>query len=368
METKPLNHPVRLGVIGAGGIARSSHLPALAMLAQQTANVSVVALADPSDKALQSARARLREMPSEIHTYSDGCALLKDAPQIGCNALLLLTPPEVTPDLIRAALPLCLPIFTEKPVAADVASLAALVNDATYPGTPPIQVGYNRRFQPIAPHFKEEVCKLWERSAAPLHIDAHLWRINRSEAIFYRDTMIHAVDFLLWCSALPPNVRTAFVTDLPNTGSDAPLKVVRVSTARAAQPDGIPSALRADLIGPIGTVSLDVRPDVGRDRETYCALGTNSCIENAYPAASHDPSLNHLSHWRSSLQTHLRSNTPPIFKDNHSLWTRGFFRQMEAFVQLAAQYTAGQPVASPCTLQDALAARTLTEKLLKFQS
>jgi hypothetical protein len=241
--------------------------------------------------------------------------------------------------------------FAEKPVAEEAAPLAVLAAIGDNAGSPPVQVGYNRRWQPLAPAFRDAVSQLQAAETPNLHIEAHLWRAARSEAIFYRDTMIHAVDFLLWCLG--------------------PLDIQRVSVWPPISPGGIMAGLRAELLTtgqtePV-TVHLDVRPSVGRSREMYLALGAKASAELAYCAADRDAEPARLSLWGMADADGPAANELllcPTAADSN-LWSRGFLGQMAGFLSLVGD---GSRSTNRCTLSDALAARQLTDAILSCEA
>lgn len=346
---EPPARPLRLGVIGAGWVSRACHLPSLALLRQHGWPVSVAAIADSSAKAIAATTTAAPDLLKDAQSFTSGSALLDAATGMHLDAVLLLTPPEVTSELLHASLALSLAVFAEKPVSEEVAELAALVN--VHNSGVPVQVGYNRRWQPLAPAFHDSVSRLRATGSPSFHVEAHLWRAARSEPIFYRDTMIHAVDFLQWCLG--------------------PLEVRRVTAWPPAVPGGIASGMRAELrttgaAAPV-TVHLDVRPSAGRNRETYLAAGAKASIELSYSAADRDAEPARLSFWgdADAAGSGVREVPPCPVAGNLALWERGFLGQMAGFLSLAG---IGSQTGNRCSLSEALAARQTTDAILSHES
>jgi predicted dehydrogenase len=225
------------------------------------------------------------------------------------DALILLTPPAVTPELIKAGVQLGIPVFTEKPVSHDANELGELYA-LSEQSRVPVQVGYNRRYQPLADAFLQKVKLSGLRS-----IEARLWRINRSEPHFYTDTMVHALDFLEY----------AF----------GPLQVEQAIWAPAVDGEPLRRSVRVTLINKTGLrCGLDVRP------------ATNCCVES-YEAA--DIALNY------TVQ-----GQPMGESEETLLCLRGFIHQLAAFLRLAA----GENETSRCTLDDARRTCELCERIM----
>ncbi len=326
-------------------------MPSLDALRQSGWPITVAAIADYAAPAIATAAAAVPNLLRDAESFTEGEALLQAAARLRLDAVLLLTQPEVTITLLRSCLVLGLTTFAEKPVADEAATLQALVEAAARPDAPPVQVGYNRRWQPLAPDFREHLSHFQRTSPSGVHVEANLWRATRGEAIFYRDTMIHAVDFLQWCLG--------------------PLEVCRVTVWPPLAPDGIASGLRAELrttgdAAP-ATVHLDVRPSVGRNRESYLALGQKASAELTYTPANRDIEPALLSVWDSSDGPGSRIWEAPLspVAGDPILWERGFLPQMAGFLSLVSE---GDKATNRCSLADALAARQITDSILSYQT
>lgn len=350
---------MRLGVIGAGGIATSSHLPSLAALRRGGWPVSVTAIADPSDAAIAAAMRVAPELMCDCRQFTSGETLL-EASKAACDALLVLMPPESTPTLLRAARDCGVgAIFVEKPVAQDAAELAALLAywQAGSDAPPLLQVGYNRRWQPGGVGFRQRLGEMRATAGVgsdSVNLEAKLWRINRREAIFYRDTMIHAVDFALWC--LGPLTIEQVVAGPPVPGSGIP-QTLSVKLRSASGPEAVPIA-----------VHLDVQPTASENIETYAGVSPQGAGWALGYASAVDapPETLGLGVLPAALDRQSKAEAVPVvplLPHETLLHRRGFLEQMAAFVRASGGQGDGASRVTP-DLHDALAARRLTDEIL----
>src|SRR5436190_10473577 len=122
---------LHVGVIGVGRIG-ALHARTLAGLD----DVAAVSVTDTDlDRAEQLAQAL------EVRSAPSAEALVDD----GVDALVIATPTPSHASLIRLAGSARVPTFCEKPVALDLATLDAVVDEATRAGSF-VQVGFQRRF------------------------------------------------------------------------------------------------------------------------------------------------------------------------------------------------------------------------------
>jgi predicted dehydrogenase len=119
------HNKLRVGVIGGGNISRRLHLPNW----MKNSGVEVVAVADPSPSALDSAR--LITGLSESDTYSDPHRLLS---RDDIDIVDVCTPPAIRSEMIIAAAARGKNIFAEKPLASTPALAAAAVDAADRAG------------------------------------------------------------------------------------------------------------------------------------------------------------------------------------------------------------------------------------------
>jgi predicted dehydrogenase len=101
----PVRRDWRIGLVGFGGIAIWSHVPAY-----QKAGWNIVAVADPSEGAQEKAR----EMLPEARIYSDYTQLLQETE---VDAVALLTQPVLRLPVVQVAAKFGRPVLIEKPLA-----------------------------------------------------------------------------------------------------------------------------------------------------------------------------------------------------------------------------------------------------------
>ncbi len=125
---------LRVGVVGAGAVARCVHLP---ILARRSDRFAIAAICDPFVDAAKLAADRF----GVADVFSDTNEMLATA---HLDAVLVLHSGTHTPTVL-AALGAGLGVFSEKPLAytrAEVAAIAAAANDR------PVMVGYMKAYDP----------------------------------------------------------------------------------------------------------------------------------------------------------------------------------------------------------------------------
>ena len=178
---------VKVGIIGAGGIARSVHLPSLA----EMDDVKVTAICD----IVAERAAALARTHSVAHTYVSFHEMLAKE---SLDAVFVLVEPGNLFHVAWHALDAGLPVFMEKPPGVTATQAWALARKADAKGRI-LQVGFNRRHIPVL------------RKA--LEIVRERTRINQVEGCFFKfgdaafdkgsisafasDT-IHAIDLVRW--------------------------------------------------------------------------------------------------------------------------------------------------------------------------
>lgn len=135
---------VRIGVIGAGGIA-GAHIEAL----EAVDDADIVAVCDV-DQSHAASRARLAKTDA---VFSD-CRRMLD--HVKVDAVWLCTPPGVRAGPIEACIERRIPVFTEKPVGDDLPAAEALAEKIERSGVP-VMVGYLMRFMAITDRIKERL-------------------------------------------------------------------------------------------------------------------------------------------------------------------------------------------------------------------
>lgn len=127
---------VRIGLIGAGGMLTRLYAPVLPRLK----GAQVVALADPSEEARQSARQAIGASAA----YAAPEAMIEAG---GLDAVLIASPPALHVAHVAAAAAAGLHVFCEKPMARSVAEADAIIDACAQAGVV-LQVGFNRRYLP----------------------------------------------------------------------------------------------------------------------------------------------------------------------------------------------------------------------------
>ncbi|UVO55737.1 Gfo/Idh/MocA family protein [Sphingomonas sp. SUN039] len=112
-----MTHPIRLGLVGLGKIARDQHLPAIAA----TEEIELVAVASRNATA------------QGVVNYADLGAMLAGEP--GLDGIVLCQPPQARFDAARMALAAGKHVFLEKPPGATVSEAQALAALAAHRGT-----------------------------------------------------------------------------------------------------------------------------------------------------------------------------------------------------------------------------------------
>jgi myo-inositol 2-dehydrogenase/D-chiro-inositol 1-dehydrogenase len=135
MNTRPpVSAPVRVGLIGAGGIG-SFHGESLAL---RVPGATLASVADPAPGVAE----RLAASLGCPQATPEPAELLAD-PSI--QAVVIAAPPSVHADLIEAAAGAGKAVFCEKPMALTLADADRAIEAARAAGVP-LQVGFNRRF------------------------------------------------------------------------------------------------------------------------------------------------------------------------------------------------------------------------------
>lgn len=119
---KAAAEPLRVGLVGAGGIAQ-----AYAQAFSESAVARLTAVADVRPEAARTLAERL-----ECAAYTS-CEEMLDAGE--CEAALVCTPPATHPEICLALLERGVPVLCEKPLAIDLASARRMVEAAAAAGT-----------------------------------------------------------------------------------------------------------------------------------------------------------------------------------------------------------------------------------------
>ena len=326
----PPARPVRLGLIGLGWVSRQCHLPALRMLRADGWPIEVAALCDLAPDRLQTAAAEWPEAAVERYP-----AALLDRTDL--DGVLILTDTDASARLLEQAIERGRSIFVEKPVAHKYAEIRHCAELAAKRQVK-VQVGYNRRHQPLAVEFG----RLLEGMEPPRHASVRFWRAARSEPGFYDDTVVHCLDFI--------------------SQQLGKLQVKSVRVWPPANAEGLDRGWRIDL-GSMQdhrvTAEIDIRPAVGRDIESYTVLGRKLSLTLQYP---------HLGtvEGRAALIVYDGGNERVIHEAGMTAGDiegrcrySGFLRQMAVFCQLCA----GTRDAPGCGLEAAMEALRLRDEI-----
>lgn len=132
---------LRLGMIGAGGVAQSKYFPAIARLRTLWEPIEIVAIAEPrSDHA-----AKLQAIYGG-HWYSDYQTLLSEE-AAALDGMLVLSPNDLHAEHTLACLDAGLPVLVEKPIALNLQDAARMCQAADAQGQLLMTVA-NKRFSP----------------------------------------------------------------------------------------------------------------------------------------------------------------------------------------------------------------------------
>ncbi len=180
---------ISLGIIGAGGIAKNIHLPALA----EIEGVEVKAICDIVE-ARAAALAKSFSIPKTYTLYRE--MLAKES----LDGVLVLLQPD---QLFRATLD-CLDagkdVFSEKPPGITLFQAETLARKAAAKGLL-LQVGFNRRYIPVM----REALRIVRERAQISHVEGTFFK--RSTASFYDGCAsafecdsVHVIDALRWAA------------------------------------------------------------------------------------------------------------------------------------------------------------------------
>ncbi len=139
---------LKVGLIGLGNMGRLHMMNCL-----HIDDIKIIAVADPSKKALKRAKSiGVNELHSDYHY------LLKRAKSIGIDAVIISLPNFLHFDAIQLALEAGLNVFTEKPMANTVAECQKIVNLVERSGKN-FMVGHNFRFLNTIEKMKDSLDK-----------------------------------------------------------------------------------------------------------------------------------------------------------------------------------------------------------------
>ncbi|TNY19796.1 hypothetical protein DMC30DRAFT_353342 [Rhodotorula diobovata] len=140
---------IRVGIVGCGEVAQTTHLPTLALLSHL---FRVTALCDVSPGFLKHCAKKF----GIRNTYSDYSALVKD-PEV--DLVMILTADEYHACIAVEAADAGKAVFIEKPMALTVEDADAII-EAEKRNNATILVGYMRRYAAAYERMKEEVASI----------------------------------------------------------------------------------------------------------------------------------------------------------------------------------------------------------------
>lgn len=167
---------VRVAVIGTGAIARDSHLPALAGLAEE-GETELVAAADIDAASVESFRA---VAGGDLHGYTDLDRMLHEQRP---DLVVICTPPTLHRDQTVAALRAGAWVWCEKPPVLSLADFDAVEAEEGRDGGPYASIVFQHRFGSGTRHVR----RLLAERAMGRPLVAHC------QTTWYRDTAYYAV-------------------------------------------------------------------------------------------------------------------------------------------------------------------------------
>jgi len=138
-EARASRRPVKLGIIGAGGVVQSKHLPAIWRLKTLWEPVEVVATVSLDERANQKVAAMYGSRP-----YSDALTMLENEE---IDGVIVATPDEHHFEMALACLECDLPVLVEKPLTRKLSDAQILCRTADEHNIPLMTVA-NKRWSP----------------------------------------------------------------------------------------------------------------------------------------------------------------------------------------------------------------------------
>lgn len=186
---------LRVAVVGAGGIVRSMHGPALRDLARRDRRLRLAAICD-----LDPARAgEAARQFGFARTFEDPLEML-DA--VKPDAVWVAVPPSATSRIAGAVLERGFPALVEKPPGRTPGELEALLR-AARTGRATAMVAFNRRHIPLVAAARARLAILRRADPrAPLQVLSTMRRVGRHDADFAA-TAIHLLDTLAFLAGSP---------------------------------------------------------------------------------------------------------------------------------------------------------------------
>jgi predicted dehydrogenase len=201
------HHVPRIGVIGCGGIASSSHAPSLKRL-EEEGLCELVACADVNPAAAKV----MAEKVGIPRTFTDFQELIA---LDGLDGVTVATPPFVHRDATVAALRAGVHVLCEKPMAMNVAEAKEMLAAAREAGKI-LTIGHGGRFSPMAQAIHQRVAagdlgEIYYAKAASLRRrGVPGWGVFTSKKLNgggpLIDIGVHALDLAIWLMGNPTPV------------------------------------------------------------------------------------------------------------------------------------------------------------------
>ncbi|MBI3912003.1 MAG: Gfo/Idh/MocA family oxidoreductase [Armatimonadetes bacterium] len=197
-------HPLRVAVVGCGGLGRRE-----AAIAAASSGVSVVAVCDAR---AESAREVAAQLGPETQPYADYRAMIAATRP---DAVLVVTPTHTHSEITVAAAQAGAHVFCEKPMALNLEECDRMLAACRQAGVF-LMLGFVRRFQP---NYREMRCRLQagEIGAPRLLQSVRMggrppvgiggWRLEARQVGGLHSAYIHELDQLLWLGGPVKTVR-----------------------------------------------------------------------------------------------------------------------------------------------------------------
>jgi myo-inositol 2-dehydrogenase / D-chiro-inositol 1-dehydrogenase len=266
---------MRIGVAGVGRIG-TMHAANLTALPQ----VDEVVLYDPVP-----GRAELAATDQKARPVEELDDLLKES-----DGVLVATPTDTHPALVRACLAAGTPVLCEKPIAADLDAMAELVNEIEA-STVPVLVGFQRRFDPAMVELHRrivggELGAIYHVRATGFDAQPPDFAYLPSSGGIFRDLLIHDLDAIPWLVNEPVvevyASGSVLVDDAFARADDVDNAVVLLRFAGGAH--AVLTAGRHDPLGYDHRIEvLGARDSVAVGLDERTPLRADGHNENAYP-------------------------------------------------------------------------------------
>ena len=184
---------VRVGVVGAGSMANSVHLPSL----KEMADVQVVALSDLVETKLKKT-AETFAIPRTYLSYHQMLATEE------LDAVFCLVEPSNHFHVVMACLEAGLDTFMEKPPGITLCQAESLCRKATESGRL-LMVGFNRRYIPVV----REVKRVFDTITKVTQVEGCFYKygsgaFDRGGLPAFESDTIHVVDLVRWLAGATP--------------------------------------------------------------------------------------------------------------------------------------------------------------------